>query len=311
MTPQWDARLMEVFNEEWEKVQRHLCELFDAQPQQQERERMLSLTSRIINGTQRKERDMPFVDPIGLPITIDNAVDVSQRPETSRITSVQFTPQSVFIRHTGEASWPQIVPAGWEGPVQYTSWFVIWVDNAWYTTACIINWKTEPSDPVGGTWHGGGPAPFSHGQKDFWYQAPTMAKKQPHQGELIGVFVTAGGQRMMDECAPGFQDRSNIVWVNVPSADSGLYTFDSPDPVPPTPQPPSGLPAYNEDYSVQFGHGCNDVYTESGAAMDPGMISVHSMRAAFDYYTGVLSWDESYEKHINEFRAVYGLGPVA
>ena len=84
-------------------------------------------------------------------------------------------------------------------------------------------------------------------------------------------------------------------------------------PVPPTPTPtppPSGTIPYDENKSIQFGLGCNDVYTESGAAFDPGMIAVHSSRAAWDYYVGGLTWDVSFHKHINEFRAVYGLPPV-
>ena len=84
-------------------------------------------------------------------------------------------------------------------------------------------------------------------------------------------------------------------------------------PAPPNPTPippPSGQIPYDENKSIQFGLGCNDVYRESGSAFDPGMVSVHSSRAAWDYYVGGLAWDYSYLKHINEFRAVYGLPPV-
>lgn len=74
--------------------------------------------------------------------------------------------------------------------------------------------------------------------------------------------------------------------------------------------PPAAQIPYNESYAVEFGLACNDVYTESGATMDPGMIAVHASRAAWDYYVGDLSWDESYHKHVNAFRAEYGLPPV-
>lgn len=67
---------------------------------------------------------------------------------------------------------------------------------------------------------------------------------------------------------------------------------------------------YDEAKSIEFGHACNDVYAEAGAPQDPGMVSVHSSRAAWDYYVGGLPWPESKRKHINEFRAVYGLPPV-
>lgn len=85
-----------------------------------------------------------------------------------------------------------------------------------------------------------------------------------------------------------------------------------PEPGPTPPQPPTNGPQipYDENKSIQFGLGCNDVYKQSGAAFDPGMIGVHSARAAWDFYVGGLTWDASYKKHINEFRAVYGLPPV-
>ena len=67
---------------------------------------------------------------------------------------------------------------------------------------------------------------------------------------------------------------------------------------------------YNEAYSVQFGEACNDVYSESGKPFDAGMIPVHSQRAAWDYYVGGMPWEQSYTKHLNAFRAEYGLPPV-
>lgn len=74
---------------------------------------------------------------------------------------------------------------------------------------------------------------------------------------------------------------------------------------------PSGdVIPYNESYAIEFGLACNDVYTESGAAMDPGMISVHSQRAAWDYYVGGVPWPDAKKGHINNFRAVYGLPPI-
>lgn len=78
----------------------------------------------------------------------------------------------------------------------------------------------------------------------------------------------------------------------------------------PDPGPGGDVIPYDEAKSIEFGLACNDVYTESGAPMDPGMISVHSSRAAWDYYVGGLEWEESKRKHINEFRAVYGLPPI-
>ena len=92
------------------------------------------------------------------------------------------------------------------------------------------------------------------------------------------------------------------------------FPIPGPEPTPepePEPTPPTNpVILYDENFSIRFGLGCNDVYEESQATMDPGMIGVHSARCAWDYYVGGLSQDESYTKHINEFRAVYGLAPV-
>ena len=69
-------------------------------------------------------------------------------------------------------------------------------------------------------------------------------------------------------------------------------------------------PPYDEDKSVQFGMACNDAYTESGATPDGGMIAVHATRCAYDYYVAGLPWDACYVKHVDAFRAEYGLPPL-
>jgi len=117
-----------------------------------------------------------------------------------------------------------------------------------------------------------------------------------------------GAPRLTDN--PDGENITGQIFVPV----NGLNVIGGATPTPPTPTPtppPSGhkIP-YDENKSIQFGLGCNDVYKQSGAAMDPGMISVHSMRCAWDYYVDGLAWGVAYRKHINEFRAEYGLGPV-
>jgi hypothetical protein len=72
----------------------------------------------------------------------------------------------------------------------------------------------------------------------------------------------------------------------------------------------SQAPPYDEAKSIEFGNACNEVYTESGAPIDPGMIGVHSQRCGYSYYVAGIPWDECLAKHVNEFRAVYGLPPV-
>jgi len=105
---------------------------------------------------------------------------------------------------------------------------------------------------------------------------------------------------------PDSQDITGQIWEHVEGRD---IIGGAPDPDEPDPPPSTQIP-YNEQYSIEFGLGCNAVYEESGAAIDPGMISVQSQRAAWDYYVGGLTWEESYKKHISELRAIYGLPPL-
>lgn len=121
-------------------------------------------------------------------------------------------------------------------------------------------------------------------------------------GTFADVLTDAGGANVpaWNFGAPIDPDR----WR--PPIDPGNQV---PSPPPPT-NPGGSVIPYDEQKSIQFGLACNDVYNQSGAPMDPGMISVHSQRAAWDYYVGGLDWPDSFKKHLNEFRAVYGLPPI-
>jgi hypothetical protein len=69
-------------------------------------------------------------------------------------------------------------------------------------------------------------------------------------------------------------------------------------------------PPYDEDKSVEFGTACNQAIAEASVVPDGGMIAVHSMRCAFDYYVAGMPWDACCAKHVDEFRAEYGLPPI-
>lgn len=109
---------------------------------------------------------------------------------------------------------------------------------------------------------------------------------------------------------PVAEDITGQVFVPVVGRDVIGNGVPVPGPTPTPPTPPSLQIPYDEGKSIQFGLGCNDVYAQSGKPFDAGMIAVHASRAAWDYYVGGLSWDASYRKHLNEFRAVYNLPPV-
>jgi hypothetical protein len=108
---------------------------------------------------------------------------------------------------------------------------------------------------------------------------------------------------------PDSQDISDQIWEFVQGRDiiGGHPVPPEPTPVPPQ---PGTCPPYDDAQAVTFGKGCNDVYNQTTSPIDPGMIAVQSMRCQWDVCCGGLSFEQSYKKHINELRAVYGLPPV-
>jgi hypothetical protein len=134
-----------------------------------------------------------------------------------------------------------------------------------------------------------------------------VAQKQPN-GALFSWDMLSesgsGSPKLVPN--PEHEDITGQVFVQVEGIDviSGEHGST------PTP-PPATVPPYNEDYSIQFGNGCNAAYKEAKkSGYDSGMVAVHASRAAWDYYSGKLTWEESYKLHLNDFRAEYGLKPL-
>jgi hypothetical protein len=73
---------------------------------------------------------------------------------------------------------------------------------------------------------------------------------------------------------------------------------------------------YDDGLSRDFGVGINQANVDYrkihgiDIPYDPGMISVMSQRAAWDYYDGGLDWETSKYKHLNEYRDQYALPHV-
>ena len=138
--------------------------------------------------------------------------------------------------------------------------------------------------------------------------------KQPGTGKLVATdILTTFSPNGHYDCLIDANNRAIPTWHNegTYAAARFIAPVDPADVIePPEPEPCPEIP-YNEAHSVEFGKGCNEVYQEVGYdKIDPGMISVQSQRAAWDYYVGGMSWPDSYKKHINELRAVYGLPPI-
>jgi hypothetical protein len=172
-------------------------------------------------------------------VQVVNAPDVSAWASTTAITQVTITPTNTsftFSKNTGPNAWPNVVPAGWEGPLQYTVWLFRKVSDNWVASAFIQMWQDRA---------GVGDAPSDYSVNWYYAQrwAPLFGSGPLVPGEVIGFMLTSGNER--DSAGPySVQERSNI--VTLPTTDNGVFNFPTtPEPTPtPTPTPvPSDLQA--------------------------------------------------------------------
>lgn len=157
-------------------------------------------------------------------IKVTDGPNVLQFAETAKVTSVQFKPNDFQLRHTAEATWPNVTPPGWDGPIQWTLYVVVGTR----AVGCIEMWKGRLG--VG--------SPFSSAQKDWFYYT---SLPQPKPGDEVGFFAVAGDFRRKD--VRSVEERSNIVWVKVPAGDTGTFIFNEQPPIVNDPvPPPASLP---------------------------------------------------------------------
>jgi hypothetical protein len=171
---------------------------------------------------------------------IVNAPDVRAWPITTAITKVSFlngVTRIEFTKHNGPDRWPDVTPAGWDGPLQYTLWLFVKQNGNWTGSAFIQFWNTR--DGSGSATDPDVPSRYHLN----WYYASRWAPIFGHgplqPGESIGFMVTSGNQR--DNVGPNsVRERSNIVVFA--ATDSGEYTFDGTTPTPPPTPPPTPAP---------------------------------------------------------------------
>ena len=151
-------------------------------------------------------------------ITDGSPKDVAGWPITTAITSMDFGGNGVrvdFSKKDGGGRWPDVVPPGWDGSLQYTLWMVVFIDGRWYTSGGAEYW-------YGLDRQGGPPNEFAYN----WYYSPAvwgpLANHQPANGERVGFFVTAGDARAKD--VRTVNERSNVVALPFPSG-GGYFTF--------------------------------------------------------------------------------------
>ncbi len=150
-------------------------------------------------------------------ITGGSPGDVANWPITTAITTMDFGNgvRVDFSKKDGPGRWPDVVPPGFDGPLQYTLWMVVNINGQWYTSGGVEYWY--------GLQYSGGPASQFASN---WYYNPQiwgpLANHQPANGEQVGFLVTAGDQRVKD--AHAVAERSNVVVLPFPSG-GGSFAF--------------------------------------------------------------------------------------
>jgi hypothetical protein len=167
--------------------------------------------------------------PIDLnQVTIySNPPDLASWPETTTLTEVDFTNDGVHVEFSkidGTGRWPDVVPPGWAGPLQYTIGMVECIQGQWYTSAVIEVWY--------GLQATGGNVAQDDQVAMNWYYDPNrwglLAGRQPATGETIGIFVAAGNLRNIttdDPAQSPVMERSNVVLVPMPDVNGATHSF--------------------------------------------------------------------------------------
>jgi hypothetical protein len=162
---------------------------------------------------------------LSLAAVYNSPADVASWPATAAVTSLTFAHGTgVTIHFTKENSWPVYTPPGWAGGLTYTVWAVVKVNGRWNTSGFIEMWPGRAGTGAGIV------SPASCGATDFacnWaYDSRwgPMAHYNPSAGEQMGFFVSAGDARGVGTVT-SVRERSNVVVVALPPADSGSFTF--------------------------------------------------------------------------------------
>jgi hypothetical protein len=170
-------------------------------------------------------RYVPF--DMSKAIIVNSPRDLASWPETAKITNISFTPSSFpveFDRRTGPNRWPDVLPKGWKGSLQYTLGMCVNPSGAqWYCSAVVQFWYgralTDSGSPsrVGREWFYD---PARWGPINFY---------QPRNGELVGIFVGAGnlrdGGNMTRATCPRLCERSNVALIPWSTGGGPVYSF--------------------------------------------------------------------------------------
>jgi hypothetical protein len=176
--------------------------------------------------TLARAQGHPPVDAIDLATAAvyNSPPDIAKWPVTTRITALHMKPrgahpEGISLVFSAQQTWPDYLPPGWDGTLQYTVWAVVKINGAWNTSGIIQMWRGR--DGTG--------APILTDFAINWvYDARwgPMNHYQPSVGEQMGFFVSAGNARGVGGVT-SVRERSNVVMVNLPAGDLGDFAFSA------------------------------------------------------------------------------------
>ena len=135
-------------------------------------------------------------------------------PVTTKLTGLTFKSSGVHVDFDAKGSWPDVVPAGWDGGIAYTLWIGMNIGGQWHFTGPMEYWNGLDAQ-------GGDVTSNSQIARNWTYDCGPMAR-QPAPGEMVAFFVSAGDARKKDSVI--FHARSNIVLVPFPSSAGQSYS---------------------------------------------------------------------------------------
>src|SRR5579871_4496709 len=144
--------------------------------------------------------------------------DIASWPATGCITRLDMSSSAgLSFQFTTYNTWPDYLPPGWDGPLEYTVWAVVNQSGTWNTSGFIQMWRGRPST--------GGPI-LAEFARNWAYDSRwgPMAGYQPHAGEQMGFFLSAGNARGVTTVT-SVRERTNVVVVPLPAGDNGSFTF--------------------------------------------------------------------------------------
>jgi hypothetical protein len=154
----------------------------------------------------------------------NSPADVASWAPTTRISQLTMLPENTHapglsFEFPAHGTWPNYTPPGWDGPIQYTVWAGVRISGVWHVSGIIQMWREREST--------GAPILTNNNFARNWvYDSRwgAMAGYQPVAGEAMIFFLTAGNARGNPNVT-SVRERSNVVMVNLPAGDNGVFPF--------------------------------------------------------------------------------------